>query len=527
MIAASPGLFSVGTTACAALFLGFAPLVIAAADVQVPRWEPHDFSFTVAVPPPSPFQVQLSAEVAGPNGVKLVVPGFYDGNGTWKIRVSAPAEGAWSLVTHSSDAELDGKRRGFICVANRSRVIHGGVRVDPERLHQFIFEDGTHFLPIGYECDWLWALDADDPQLPTINPFLDKLTASGFNFVILDAYAYDTSWRRGRTGPDDFGPPALYPWGGRNDHPDQSQFNLGFWRHYDRVIDALYRRGIWAHVLIKVYNKQVKWPANGSPDDDRYFRWLLARYAAYPNITWDLAKEANYEKDLAYKCNRLRFIRANDPYHRPLTVHDDHATYDSGAYADLLDYRSDQQHTQWRPTMLAHLQQHAWPVINTEFGYEHGPGGLADKTYSVAQSAEEVIRRAWEVYTAGGFGAYYYTYTAWDVIRPLDTPPGYAYFKHLRDFFARTSYWRLRPIDGLSSTGSCLAEPGREYVVFLGVPRPVTLTIEGARTKLAVEWYEPLTGARQQAAAVENGPVTFAFPSDWSHGPIVLHIGAP
>jgi hypothetical protein len=507
-----------------AIFAMLAALGLGQGHEQVPRWEPHDFAFPCAVPVADPFQVVFSAELTGPDEAKLIVPGFYDGNQTWKVRVSAPTAGAWQLLTRSNVADLDGRRAGFTCVPNRSASCHGSVRVDPLRPHQFVFEDGTHFLPVGYECDWLWALDAHDSQLTVINPFLDKLAAQGFNLIVLNAYAYDTTWRRGHTGDDDFGPSPLYPWAGANDRPDFSRFDQEYWRHYDRVIDALYRRGIWAHVLIKVYNKQVRWPANGSPEDDQYIRWLIARYAAYPNITWDLAKEANYEKDVAYKINRLRFIRSTDPYHRLLTVHDDHATYDSGAYDHLVDYRSDQQHQQWRATMVAHLRQ-AWPVINTEFGYEQGPGGLTDKTYSVAQSPEEVIRRAWEIYVAGGFGVYYYTYTAWDVVRPEDTPPGYAYFKHLRDFFERTAYWRMRPVNGASSAGSCLAEPGREYVIFLGQAAPFTLRIEGATGPLTAEWYRPLTGERRQAASVANGTAAFTPPPDWGLGHIALHVG--
>jgi hypothetical protein len=175
--------------------------------------------------------------------------------------------------------------------------------------------------------------------------------------------------------------------------------------------------------------------------------------------------------------------------------------------------------------MLAHLQQRAWPVINTEFGYEHGPGGLTDKTYNVVQSPEEVIRRAWEVYVAGGFGVYYYTYTAWDVVRVKDTPPGYVYFKHLRDFFERTTYWRMKPIDGVCSAGSCLAEPGREYVVFLGEAASFTLKIEGAVGPLTVEWFQPLTGERRSASSVENGSVSFKPPSEWGTVPVALHVG--
>lgn len=92
---------------------------------------------------------------------------------------------------------------------------------------------------MGYECDWLWALDMKDPALGTVNRFLDKLAASGFNYILLNAFAYDTTWRKGNTGADDFGPPPLYPWAGDNDAPDHSRFNLPYWQHYDQVIAAM------------------------------------------------------------------------------------------------------------------------------------------------------------------------------------------------------------------------------------------------------------------------------------------------
>ena len=75
---------------------------------------------------------------------------------------------------------------------------HGVLRVDEKNPHHFVFEDGTRFYMLAYECDWLWALDVGSPKLKTINPFLNKLASYGFNYVILDTYAHDTSWRTGR-----------------------------------------------------------------------------------------------------------------------------------------------------------------------------------------------------------------------------------------------------------------------------------------------------------------------------------------
>jgi len=494
--------------------------------IDVPRWQPCDFAFSSVAKPENPFKLPFSATVKGPGGAAFKTAGFYDGDGTWKVRISPTAEGAWSLVTHSEAPDLNGKTVAFTCTPNKNPRVHGGLRVDAQHPRHFVFEDGTRCFLMGYECDWLWALDLGRPTLDTLNPFLDKIAGAGFNYVLINAYAHDTGWRKGTTGPDDFGPPPMYAWEGDNARPDHSRFNLAYWKHYDRVIAQMNQRGLIAHLMIKVYNKMVKWPAPGSPEDDLYFGWLVARYAAFPNVHWDFSKEANNEKILDYKIGRLKFLREHDPYRRPITVHDDHKTYDGGAYNDLLDYRSDQQHSKWHATLLDHRRQYAWPVVNVEFGYEHGPGGLKDKTYSGSQAPEEVCRRAWEVCMAGGYGAYYYTFTAWDVIRPQDTPPGYAYFKNLRAFFDETGYWLMEPADSLVSEGYCLANPGREYIVFLNSAQPFTLKLEGPAAPLKAEWFQPLTGKRKEAPVMGSGTAELKPPEEWAGGPVVLHVGS-
>ena len=76
-------------------------------------------------------------------------------------------------------------------------------------------------------------------------------------------------------------------------------------------------RGMQAHLLIKVYNKAVNWPGHGSDEESLFFRWLVARYAAYPNVIWDFSKEANNEKDLAYKQGWLKWLRQERPVSSP------------------------------------------------------------------------------------------------------------------------------------------------------------------------------------------------------------------
>jgi hypothetical protein len=151
--------------------------------------------------------------------------------------------------------------------------------------------------------------------------------------------------------------------------------------------------------------------------------------------------------------------------------------------------------------------------------------GTNDLTYRKGQSPEEVCRRAWEIQMAGGYTGYYYTYTAWDVIRPLDVPPGYSYFKHFGDFWRSTQFWKLEPADKLVSRGWCLAQPGRQYVVFQNRPQSFTLEIAGAQSPLKAEWFNPHTGRRTPAGNLDNRTANLVPPADWGDVPLVLHVG--
>lgn len=63
----------------------------------------------------NPFQeVQLSARFQYKN--YIVQPdGFYDGNGTYRIRFMPDRVGVWTYVTHSNHIDLDGQHGEFVC----------------------------------------------------------------------------------------------------------------------------------------------------------------------------------------------------------------------------------------------------------------------------------------------------------------------------------------------------------------------------------------------------------------------------
>src|SRR5258708_24647094 len=90
----------------------------ATAATTIEQYHSHDFVYQ-AVAPGNPFDVELVAHFTGPEGAHLAVPGFYDGDGMWKIRFAPPRQGEWSMRTSSSLETLAGNTEtGIVCASN-------------------------------------------------------------------------------------------------------------------------------------------------------------------------------------------------------------------------------------------------------------------------------------------------------------------------------------------------------------------------------------------------------------------------
>ncbi|NJL30154.1 MAG: DUF4038 domain-containing protein, partial [Phycisphaerales bacterium] len=142
----------------------------------------------------------------------------------------------------------------------------------------------------------------------------------------MNVYAYDARWgeRDKIDNKYDFSKPSYCLFGGTNENPDFSTLNFEFFNHLDRVIAHLNEQGIVAHLMMYVWNKQVNWPAPNSLEDNRYFDYIVKRYQAFPNIIWDVSKEALLygRNDKEYINSRIDRVRRLDGHERLLTVHD-------------------------------------------------------------------------------------------------------------------------------------------------------------------------------------------------------------
>ncbi|MCM2369166.1 DUF5060 domain-containing protein [Aporhodopirellula aestuarii] len=473
-------------------------------NVSARQWDVLDLTFEVNEVPPQPVDVEFWATFTDATGQQLEVPGFYNGSTEYVIRFTPPTAGEWSYVTHSKLSQLDGNT-GAVSAAAASEGRRGGLWLDPDNDRNFVYEDGTNYYPIAIEADWLFALDAENPDgIPVTRMFVDTLAENGFNQVVMNVFAYDVNWKKDERleAKYDYGSPRVFPFGGDNGQPDHSKLNIEYFKRLDRVIDYLDQKGLAAHLMIYVWNKEVNWPEADSENDNRYFDYVVRRYQAYPNLVWDISKEAlGYgHNDVNYITSRIDRLRKLDRYQRLVTVHDYGYCM---RFPKKVDFISVQL---WLSELYSVMRKvvsqfPGKPILNIEHGgYEKGPYVVFTGNYT---SPEVCLERAYQCVFAGTYPTHYWQGAAWNVVftdidamAPEDRPR-LDYYKHMRAFVDKYDLASFKAGDKKSNSGFCLHNDDGLFIYY--VPKEnVSIGVSVGKDKvggmMTGRWFDPMSG---------------------------------
>ncbi len=377
-----------------------------------------DIRFSVANAPHSPI-VDFSATFANTDGKPVTVGGFHNAGNEYRIRFTPPSPGARSYQTAASNRELDGNHGQLVAdIARDGRL--GGVLVEEASPRRFFYENGDSYYPIAFEADWLFALDAENPSdIPETRKFVNMLAENGFNQVVMNVFAYDVTWAKDeRLLPKyNYESPRVFPFGGNNEQPNHAHLNNEYFQRLDRVIEYLDSKGIVAHLMIYVWNKRVAWPAAESDADNRYFDYVVKRYQAFPNLVWDISKEAlGYgHTDVNYITDRINRLRRNDAFNRLVTVHD--YGY-CRRFSQNVDFVSVQLWLSELYSVMRNVVEDipGKPILNIEHGgYECGPHEVFNGNYT---SPEVCPERAYQCVFAGTYPTHYWQGVARNVFVP-------------------------------------------------------------------------------------------------------------
>ncbi|MWW25278.1 DUF5060 domain-containing protein [Algibacter lectus] len=492
---------------------------------QIPKWEVLDISFTNNVDVKSPYTAKFKAVFTHENGFIQEVPGFYNGNNEWIIRFSSSLEGQWRFETKADVNKLSGKK-GKVTVTEAKENNHGAVTVNKEDPQHFYYEDGTPYFLLAFECDWLYALDYhNDKNLPKTEHLLNLIEESGFNQVVMNVFSYDVSWKKDEKLKDhpehEFGGPKnIFPFLGNNEKPDYSALNPEFFQKLDRTISLMHDKRIVSHLMIYVWNKLVAWPDMNTEADNMYFDYVVKRYQAFPNVIWDISKEALFygRADEAYIHGRIERVRANDEFNRLLSVHD--FKYCS-RFPEKVDFISTQNwvHDIYNKMLDARNKFKDKPVFNIEHGgYEGSPYKVFTGDYT---NAETCLRRNYMCLFAGVYTTYYWQGASWNVIiyNPFEQPesfikPKFEYFEHMQKLFTQFNFSKMKPTPWKNGSAYNLTDDNETVLLYIhkenyGIDAAFLRKEHNNRT---VQWFNTLTGEFSDIEAVsKNGK----FISPW------------
>jgi hypothetical protein len=163
-----------------------------------------------------------------------------------------------------------------------------------------------------------------------------------------------------------------------------------------------------------------------------------------------------------------------------------------------------------------HFQQYGRPVINSR------PCSDPDRTHYGDVVTEEIGRILFWSYfcSAGHIVGFRTTEQSWKGGLAAER-----IIQSVQTFAARLSLDRFVPRKDLVDNGLCLADPGREYVIYLPRGGGVTVNLGRANATFGATWYNPRTRTDEDAQMLAGGaPKRLIAPDtdDW-----VLHLKTP
>ncbi|MDR2305342.1 MAG: DUF5605 domain-containing protein [Treponema sp.] len=341
----------------------------------------------------------------------LRIDGFYDGNGTYKLRFMPSFTGDYAFEVSGSFS--DTAYSGHFRVEPAGRDNHGPVRV--ANTFHFAYEDGAPYYPLGTTC-YVWELQSDELQKQTLET-LKKGPFNKIRFCIFPKH-YDYNLKEPRSYPysgkpmdssvltkENFlrymGNPPGNEW-------DFKCFNVEHFQHIEKCIAALGDLGIEADLIVMHPYDRWGFSMMDAECDDLYWKYVIARFAAYRNVWWSLDNEYDLmpQKKTGDWERYASILREKDPYKHLRSIHNCRSFYDYSR--PWITHCCIQRQDLYKCAELVqeYRERYGKPVVLDEIAYEgniqHGWGNI---------SGQELTRRFWEAACRGGYAGHGETFT--------------------------------------------------------------------------------------------------------------------
>ncbi len=458
-------------------------------------------------------------------GRSFDVEGFYDGGDTWRARFMPDEEGTWDYTWSLEGSNGSGS---FDCTARANPDNHGHARRDPAHTRYMVYDDGTaHY---WYGGKWFNAHNYGPPskggevnQGPgedtrysdaVFTDCLDEMASRGHNGLLIQI--------------------ALYPL-----ENDKLSWDLTWIQRCEWLVEQMASRGIYCQLNLFntwsrhkdywfVYTTDANdhvfnvWASGDETAKENYLRTLVARFAGYYNIYWELGNEMEHSPNPGSTFITLAnsyyipWIQQYDPYGLPIGVSEDYIHENTNVQIGFL------HQTGSLPPSSGSSRIYIMNELVSGWS-----GGVLAYDSVIRNSANRLgyRRTFWRMFTYGGTGSSEATWL--DIMNPLNS----AVLTVMDD------QHRLRSlVEGLpthinemdTDTGFVSSGPGtyrtrRKYgecyvIYFLLDPGQSTgagtVTVSLPTGDYQVQWYDPKTGSTvSQESISASGSTALSHPS--------------
>ncbi|AQG81080.1 DUF5060 domain-containing protein [Spirosoma montaniterrae] len=464
---------------------------------------------TMKLPPfrsGNPFtDVPFSGKFVNEQGDTTRVQGFCDAQdgSLHRLRFMPTKSGPYRFII---SAEVN--KRPFTYAGSFTAVYaghRGMIRVDKQHPAHFVY-DGTSEHYFWNSTTAYWLMGWRDEQ--TIREAIDRLARLKINRmrVVINGRQDDGKrWAEPWVKESRNFTYKLNPWVAQDpeslDTPgfDVTRFNVAHWQRMDRMLAYARDKGINVSIIFYVDGLEhgsdpFKKVNMGSPDEQRYYQYAVNRFAAFPNVMWDITNEYHLFRNEAWAETMGKFLRDADPYDHLTSIHGNaDFPFRAANWVDFVMFQNWDECGGYY-AMLQNRDRQAKtgvikPQINEEYGYEdHYPEwgcGPLGKRVAPARDAKSRTRLAWEITMAGGYqttgeranqgtGNGPDTGGGWINGRGDNSMIMLNYYAILHDIVTSLDWWKMVPNNAITHHGTlCLANPdARQYLLYVqsGVP---------------------------------------------------------
>lgn len=351
-----------------------------ATHIKIEQWGLFELTFQSKQKGAFDDNISLTAVFIHQND-SVKINGFYNGDGSYKVRFMPHKQGIWKYQTFSNDKKF-AKSGGFECIASTGNN-HGPVAV--KDTFYFSYADGTLFHPIGTTAYRIMETDSENQEKT-----FAALKNSPFNKV-----------RFKIIGPVVGGKDSkIYPFETENNQVNFNKINPQYFATFEKGIEKLLELGIQADLIfMHPYDiNTVNMNLMTREQVFNYLDYIIARFSAYRNVWWttnEFDLLTNFSMELWDEI--FSYLQKNDPYNHLRSHHNAAIWYDHTK--PWITHASIQGEAWWlgKPTRTK-IQK---PVIFDEFCYE---GYGYDRTVSL--NGDVITHRFWLMTVNGTFATH-------------------------------------------------------------------------------------------------------------------------